>query len=146
MTKISIFLPVLVMAFANFSSDVLAQPARIAKITEFRSGLVRSIKQRDRKALEGMFAEDFSHTHASGQIDDKTKRVAALLSGDLTIESAETLEIQIRFYGAATAVANGLSIITSNGEVVRYRWTTVYFKPGKRWQIVASQATRVTDK
>jgi len=146
MTKVSIFLPVLAMAFATFSSDVSAQSARIAEVGELRSSLVRAVKQHDRKALESMFAEDFSHTHASGQVDDKTKRIAALVSGNLTIESAETLEIQARFYSSAMAVVIGQRAIPSNREAVRYRWTTVYFKRGERWPIVASQATRVAGK
>jgi len=40
------------MAFATFSSEVSAQAARIAEVTELRTSLGRAIKQRDRKILE----------------------------------------------------------------------------------------------
>jgi len=110
-----------------------------AEITVLRGKLVDAIKSRDRKMLEEIYAEDFTHTHASGQVDDKTKRVSALVSGDLTIESAQVDEIKIRFYNKNTAIAVGQSQI----ENVKYRWTIVYVKSGKKWKIAASQATKI---
>lgn len=113
-----------------------------AEITVLRQKLITAIKERDRKTLETLYANDFTHTHASGQVDDKTKRIAALVSGDLTIESAKVDEINIRFYGKRTAVAVGQSTI----DPTKYRWTLVYVKSKNRWQIAASQATRLAEK
>lgn len=122
-------------------SDVLA-----SEVTALRQKLVEAIKKRDKNTLESLYADDFTHTHASGQVDDKSKRIAALISGDMTIESAEVNEINIRFYDKQTAIAIGQSTIKNKGETTEYRWTTVYVKPNKKWQIVASQATRLAAK
>ena len=116
----------------------------LAEITALRQKLVTAIKEHDEKTLEALYADDFTHTHASGQVDDKTKRIAALVSGEMTIESAEVNEINVRFYGKTTAVAVGQSTITdAQQKTTKYRWTVVYVKSGKKWQIVASQATKL---
>jgi len=64
----------------------------------------------------------------------------------MTIESAEVNEINIRFYSKTTAIAIGQSTIKNKDETIKYRWTLVYVKPDKKWQIAASQATRITEK
>lgn len=116
----------------------------VLEITTLRQQLTTAIKQRDKKTLGEIYADDFTHTHASGQVDDKTKRIAALVSGDLTIESAEVNEIDIRFYNNSAAVAVGQSTITdAQQKPMKYRWTVVYVKSGKKWKIAASQATKV---
>lgn len=134
--------------FISYFSTVQAQTeqskkdASVVEITALRNRLTNAIERRDRKELENLYAQDFTHTHASGQVDDKTTRISTLVVGETTIESAKTEQIKIRFYGKNTAVAVGQSVI----ETTRYRWTIVYFKTGKNWRIVASQATRTTDK
>ena len=101
---------------------------------------------RDRKTLERLYADDFTHTHAVGRVDNKAQRIAALVSGDPTIESAEADGVNIRTYGMTTAIVTGQSTIRSQGEnqnSTRYRWIAVYVRRVNRWQIVACQATRI---
>lgn len=118
-----------------------------SEIIKLRSDLIKSIKSSDRKTLEAIYADDFTHTHASGQVDDKTKRIAALLSNEPTIESADADEMNIRIYGKTTVVVVGQSTVQNkDGSAAKYRWTTVYFKTKNSWQIVASQATRLAEK
>jgi hypothetical protein len=139
-----IFIAVLLI-FIGFST-IQAQTKNEKSVNEIktlRSELVKAIKQRDRKTLEEIYADDFTHTHASGQIDDKTKRLSALVSGNLTIESAEVGEIDIRIYNKNTAIAVGQSSITDAEKTTKYRWTIVYVKTGKKWKIAASQATKI---
>lgn len=119
----------------------------ISEVNELRRNLLEAIKRQDKKSLENLYVVDFTHTHASGQVDDKTKRIATLVSGEPTIESAGVDEINIRLYGKNTAIATGQSTVKNRDEsIAKYRWTTVYVKTGKNWQIVASQATRLAEK
>jgi len=114
----------------------------LAEITDFRQKLNQAIKNRDRKTLESFFAEDFTHTHAVGRVDGKAKRIDSILTGDKTLESVAPNEIAIRFYGENTVIAVGQTTI----EDAIYRWTIIYVKTGKKWQIAASQATRLAEK
>lgn len=114
----------------------------LAEITALRRKLNQAIEKRDRQALETLFAEDFTHTHAAGRVDGKAKRIEAILIGDKTLESVEPDEIAVRFYGKNTAVAVGQSTI----ENVIYRWTIVYIKDKKGWRAAASQASQKVQK
>ena len=116
----------------------------ILEIIALRTKLVEAIKQRDRRTLDEIYADDFTHTHASGQVDDKAKRVAALVSGEPTIESAHVNMINVRIYKPNTAVAVGQSTIKDTQQnLTTYRWTIVYVKLKNRWRVAASQATRM---
>lgn len=108
------------------------------EITAFRQKLSDAIEKRDRKTLEMMFADDFTHTHAVGKVDGKSARIDSILEGGKTLETTQQDAIEIRFYGKNTAVAVGQTTID---EAV-YRWTIVYVKNKKNWQMAASQASR----
>lgn len=83
------------------------------RIESLRREVTEAIRRRDRATLERLYADEFTHTHASGQVDGKAKRIAALVSGEPTIESAEASDVSIRTYGAQTAVVTGQSAIRS---------------------------------
>ena len=110
----------------------------LSEITAFRQKLSEAIEKRDRKTLEMLFAEDFTHTHAIGKVDGKTARIDSILEGGKTLETVKPDEIEIRFYGKNTAIAVGQTTIDD----AVYRWTLVYIKNKKGWQIAASQASR----
>jgi hypothetical protein len=112
---------------------------QLLEITVFRQQLVTAIDKRDRKTLETFFAEAFTHTHAIGRVDGKARRIDAILTGDRTLESVTPDEFTVRLHGSGTAIAVG----QTNIEGVVYRWTVVYVKYKKNWQIAASQAGKV---
>lgn len=119
----------------------------ISEIKLLRGKLLTAIKERDRKTLDAIYADDFTHTHASGQVDGKTARLDALVSGEKTIESAEVNEVNFRAYGKTTVVAVGQSTVADeNQSAVKYRWTLVYVKAKNGWLIAANQATRLAEK
>ena len=145
-TLLSVFIFVVCVLNAQAQTKQMADEKLTAEITKLRQKLVGAIGRRNKKTLESLYADDFTHTHASGQVDDKSKRIAALVSGEPTIESADVDEINIRFYGKRTAIATGQSTIKNKDETTEYRWTIIYVKQNKKWQIVASQATRLAVK
>ena len=124
----------------NAQTDGKENQKMLSEITDFRQRLNQAIEKRDRKVLETFFTEDFTHTHAVGRVDGKAKRIDAILTGDKTLESVAPDEIAIRFYSKNTAIAVGQTTI----EATIYRWTTVYVKSGRKWQIAASQATKLS--
>ncbi len=117
------------------------------QIMALRREVVKAIRARNRETLERIYADDFTHTHATGRVDGKAQRISALVSGEPTIESAEADDVDVRTYGAATTVVTGQSTIKGQNEkLTRYRWMAVYVRRANRWQIVASQATRIADE
>lgn len=126
-----------------FSIPVFAQSTKQVnqklsdEITAFRQKLSDAIEKRDRKTLETLLTDDFTHTHAIGKVDGKSARIDSILEGGKTLETTQPDEIEIRFYGKNTAVAVGQTTID---EAV-YRWTIVYVKNKRNWQMAASQAS-----
>ena len=137
--------PILVFCTLLFGIAVFAQTTTkvnqksFDEIRAFRQELSEAIKKGDRKTLENLFTDDFTHTHAVGKIDGKIARIDSILEGGKTLETIEPNEIKIRFYGKNTAIAVGQTTIDETA----YSWTIVYIKAKKVWQIAASQASKI---
>jgi len=123
----------------SLGSSVFAQADRAADILDVRARIASAAGRKDAAALETLFTDDFTHTHAIGRKDGKAMRVRSLLSGDQTIETAVPSEMAIRFYGEDTAIVNGRSTIGPD----TFQWTAVYIRSHGSWLAAASQASRV---
>jgi hypothetical protein len=123
------------------------EKATAEEVVEFRKTVARAIEKKDAAALERIYAKSFAHTHASGKVDDKKARIAAVLAGEPVIEAAPVTELVIRVPGGWTAIVRGVSPIVSksDGKTSKVRWTAVYVRVGETWQIAASQATRLEE-
>jgi Domain of unknown function (DUF4440) len=95
--------------------------------------------------LRAMYADSFTHTHDSGRVDGKDARIVSALAGDPVIETAPVMELNYRLFGDHTIVVTGKSPIFNKADNRSYdfRWLSVYVKTGGRWQLAASQATRL---
>jgi ketosteroid isomerase-like protein len=122
--------------------------ATAEEVVEFRKSVIRAIEKKDAAALRKIYADGFAHTHASGKVDDKKARIAALLAGEPVIETAPVTDLVIRVPGGWTAIVRGVSPIVSrsDGRTTKVRWTAVYVRAGDSWQIAASHATRLPDE
>jgi ketosteroid isomerase-like protein len=106
--------------------------------------LIDAIRAKDAAKLRDLYAPSFVHTHTSGKMDQRDARIVALLAGDPVIETADVTELDIRIPNDWTAIATGLSPITSrvDGKTYAVRWLAVYVRTDKSWAVAASQATR----
>lgn len=118
------------------------------RIEALRETIKWAVVRKDEQLLRAIYADDFAHTHASGKVDDKSARVATLLSGEPTIETAHAHELLYRVYRDHTIVVTGVSKLRPKSErrPRSFRWTAVYAKTGADWQLVASQATRLASE
>jgi Domain of unknown function (DUF4440) len=137
--KIIILMTVLVGFTSAFSQDKSLQK----DILVFRESVVKAIKQKDEITLKKMFAEDFTHTHAIGKIDDKQTRLKVLLSGDETIDTVKPDNLSVKTFGKNLAVIQGQTTFQGDQPKI-YQWTYVYQKTKGKWQIVLSHASLKT--
>src|SRR5829696_2890366 len=72
-------------------------------------------------------------------------RIALLLSGASSIDTAPEDEFVVQSYGPGTAAAIGVSRIVDGAtdRVARFRWLTVYVRDGAEWRLALSQASRI---
>ena len=106
-------------------------------------------QKRDVKSLEQLLADDATLINPLGQFWDK-QRVLEVLSagGTTTLESYNLEEVKVRLYGN-TAVTTGRATVKGATGVGDFsgaqRFTRVYVQRNGRWQLVAHQATRITE-
>ncbi|MDQ3132345.1 MAG: nuclear transport factor 2 family protein, partial [Acidobacteriota bacterium] len=104
--------------------------------------------KRDTAWLERNYAADTSEVDGkAGAINDKTKAIAKIKADKSTFESAELSEMDIRIEGG-TAIVTGVNRLKGRDEKnqpldIRVRFTDTFVKRDGRWQIWATQATRI---
>jgi hypothetical protein len=126
--------------FANANGQIAGQ--RIEReIIEFRAQIRQAVKAKDRKNLERFFAENFTHTHASGKVDGKAERIDFFIKGEPTIEDVEPDEIRVVVHDKNLATAVGKTTLAFGAEKRAFQWTGVFRKRRGKWQVVATHAT-----
>jgi Domain of unknown function (DUF4440) len=123
-----------------------ASPAT-REVLALRERIRAAIARKDRATLEAVYAENFMHMRDSGRADLKPERIALLLSGEETIETAPEEGVAVQVYGASTAVATGSSQIKDPAtRAATFRWVVVYVRDEGGWQVALSQASRVAPR
>jgi hypothetical protein len=99
----------------------------------------------DAKELERLYADEFTSVNASGQVQDKAAIIAARVSGKISAQSYELDEVIIQIYGDI-AVAKTSARIEGNTASGRFRHLRVFIKRDGRWQIIATQMTKIAEQ
>jgi hypothetical protein len=115
------------------------------EVEALREEFKRAIARKDAALLRAMYADSFTHTDGFGRVEGKDVRIASTLTGDPVIETAPVKELSYRVFGDHTIVVTGKSPMFDRADNRSYdfRWMSVYVKTGGRWQLAASQATRL---
>jgi uncharacterized protein (TIGR02246 family) len=118
-------------------------------IRQLMSELANAQLKGDTATLDRIWADDFTFTNSSGEVQTKAQRLAEIKSGELKFDSLSRDEVQVRVYGET-------AVVTSRGTVKgqrrgqdlsgQSRSTTVYVKRQGRWQVVAQQVTRIAQQ
>ncbi len=106
------------------------------------------ITKNDFRKLDLVLAEDLMYLHSTGVMDSKASYVKSLQTGKQKYVSGKINDLKIRVYGQ-TAVLNG----DANFEFVtdgkpgkaHLKYTHVFVKGGKGWQLVSHQSLKVAD-
>jgi ketosteroid isomerase-like protein len=106
---------------------------------------MESYAKRDTAFLERHLSDDYVSTFPDGTVLDKRGEIESVKSGAVAFTEIPS-EMEVRIYGEA-AVITGWSTIKAKvkGQDVsgEYRFTHVWIKRSDRWQVVASQVTRI---
>lgn len=97
--------------------------------------------------LDKVLANDLVYIHSNGNSDTKRSYIQSILDGKSTYDAIDIEEQYVRIYGN-TAIINGLCMVraVNNGEAIntRLKYTSVYVRIGKQWQMAAWQSIRVS--
>ena len=105
---------------------------------------VGQLSKPDAKELERLYADEFTSINASGQVLNKSAVIAARVSGRLIFQSYALDELTIRIYGDV-AVATSSQRIEGSTVSGRLRHLRVLIRRDGRWQLIASQQTKIAE-
>lgn len=130
------------------STGVFGQADTISKaekdaINDISVQIKKAIDAKDSKALEQLYSVDFVHIHAIGKLNDRSTRIAALVSGEPTIDSKGVDGFSLRKYGNTIIATGKIAMINEEGDPVVYSVTRVFARSGNRWLLVSSHASQV---
>jgi hypothetical protein len=101
---------------------------------------------KDYAVLDQVLANDLIYTHSNGNSDSKQSYIQSIRDGKSKYDAIDVEELNVRVYGK-TAVINGVCMVKAmnNGETINthLRYTDVYVRNGKQWQMVAWQSLRM---
>ena len=116
------------------------------ELLTFEREFIQAVAGNDVAAIERFVADDWVIVDADGGVIDRSRFLYVIESGDLSHESMESTDVEVRLHGD-TAVITGIT--TSKGKFMGQGFTTleratdVLARLDGRWLCVFSQLTRV---
>jgi ketosteroid isomerase-like protein len=118
------------------------------ELLELQRQWLDAYQKHDADALERIEADDFTLTDADGVVTTKTEDVASVRNAKppQPDDSFDTEDVKVRIYGD-TAILMGRVVLKyrNKGQIVveKYRYTDTYLRRRGKWQVFASQLTRL---
>jgi ketosteroid isomerase-like protein len=129
--------------YANQKVDSVEQA-----VMQMEEELRVAISKGDTKAYARIVGDDYVFTNQDAVIRTKAQMVSAYDSGSIKYESVKFDEIKVHAY-RDTAVVTGRNTAKGqdNGKDIsgQFRYTRVYVKRQGKWQLVATQSTRIPE-
>jgi ketosteroid isomerase-like protein len=153
MTKFSLRAVLCISALCLLSSTAAAQSAKgkSAEIEKEIRGLdleaAKAILNKDEKAIARFFtADSVTNNPRNGLTVGSSGVIEASKTGLINYYSFDRVAESVQVLGGTVVVMGNETIVLKNpeggpGETIRRRYTNVWMKSGKNWQIVARHAS-----
>ena len=132
-----------------FAVPAWAQESTEAELNRLEDLRYQAMQNPDAKVLDQIFADEFVYQTLQGVTHSKSSYMAAIMSGDVKIDSFKRENSRVRFYGdTATVMATTHLDVAFKGEPrkVSLFYLNVWVKRDGRWQLVARQSTALPNK
>jgi ketosteroid isomerase-like protein len=142
---------VLVMASSLIQAPVRSQATATQEVTALLHEFMAAAGHGDREVFDKFFADDVIYTRATGAVITKADIMASLKKPAPESEGKTTYaaeDITVHEYGDTVVVAFRLVGRTQrdgNLETTHYRNTGTFLRRQARWQVVAWQATKISE-
>jgi hypothetical protein len=135
----------LALALALLADQPPDSASTTRELIGIEARLATTWKNGDCDGWGAMVAPEWSVIHITGTVLTRAEVLRMCQAPDATIESLTADDLSVRAFGDA-AVVTGRTTATTGGatrQTVVLRFTDVFIRRGGRWQVVASQATRI---
>ena len=136
---------ILLFAFLLLSKSIFPQSA-LNEIKDFEQKRYQALINADIATTTKLISPELLYTHSNLTFEDKEAYLIALKSGKYKFESFVTDSTQYVFLNKKTVLAAGLVHMQGRYNDTPYkldgRFTAVYIKRKKQWQLAAWQTTK----
>ncbi len=113
------------------------------EIMKLEDQWVQSRATKDPTSTKSLLADDFLGSNPNGEPQTKQQFIDTVVAGNFAGGHPEYSERKLRVYGDS-AVSTGLVTGAGPNGTDKIRYIRVFVKRNGKWQVVATQATRVT--
>ncbi|MBL8236452.1 MAG: nuclear transport factor 2 family protein [Bryobacterales bacterium] len=131
----------LMLAAPVFAAD--ADDVKAAEMNWFNG-----ITKNNFPMLEKVLAEDLHYLHSTGVVDSKASYIQSMRSGKQKYASGKINDLKIRVYAGAALIngdANFEFVTDGKPGKARLKYTHVFAKTAKGWQLVSHQSLKVPE-
>jgi ketosteroid isomerase-like protein len=140
-------------ANANANAPAANTAAVEAELSQMEHDWANTVKTRDVETVKRIEAEDITLVYPDGTTGNRAQDIKDIESGALTADAWDLSDMKVRVFDPDVAVVTGRSTIKNgkykgtDGKTMdisgEYRFTDTFIKRGGRWQVVASQGTKI---
>jgi ketosteroid isomerase-like protein len=115
-----------------------------AEIKKLEDRRFQAMIDGDFDTLDKLLGDDLTYTHSSGQADTRAEYIALCKRGVFKYQKIERPIEDIQVYGETVVVTGHVKmavLIDGNSKQLNSRYTNVWIKGAKGWQMVAWQST-----
>jgi hypothetical protein len=135
----------LTLALALLAGQPVDSSTATLELTEIEGRLAATWKNGDCDAWGANVAPEWSVIHITGAVMTKPEALLMCKASEAALATLTSDNLAVRAFGDA-AVVTGRTTATTSGaapQTVVLRFTDVFVRRDGRWQVVASQATRL---
>lgn len=130
--------------------ELLAPTSTVEEFTAIENGWNNAIFKKDEKALDLLYAKEYTYIDPTGRVFNKQQDIAEIISANYKPVAESVLsDISVDTYGNI-AVVKGLNTTkaTLNGKDISgtYRFVDVLIMRDGRWQCVSTQSSKLAKK
>lgn len=129
------------------STSVFGQSPAEKEVLDAETLRFSAMTHKDTAFLRNLLADDLLYVHSNGLTETRTAHLNSIGSGSITYTTMEREpQFQVRLY-KKWAITNGTIHVTGllkgNSFDIRLKYSAVYRKKKKVWQLVNWQSTRI---
>ena len=103
-----------------------------------------AMTHKDGAALGKLLSDDLTYTHSGGQFETKADVIKSITTGKTIVERLDFSDTTVRLYGNTALVKGKVDLWHSKTNIVHMNVLHVWVNGAQGWQMVARQATRLT--
>ncbi|MDQ6708661.1 MAG: nuclear transport factor 2 family protein [Acidobacteriota bacterium] len=138
-------LPLIILCVAALSAAPAGGAAGKQEVLAAMDAYKDAMIHKNTAALEKLLGGELTYVHSGGQFETKADVIKGITAGKTIIEKIEFApDTEVRIYGKIALVRGNVDLWHSATNIVHMNVLHVWEKSPQGWQLVARQATKLT--